>query len=94
MAREDSLLATWATNSFQYLVAHTRDNKRTYEGKFGDKYASFLGVRQYKDASAIPRRTNGVSFGPQISASQLKKSDSETGPATSITLRNLRIEWG
>jgi hypothetical protein len=25
--------------------------------------------------------TNGVSFGPQMRASQLKKSDSETGPA-------------
>lgn len=26
------------------------------------------------------QRTNGVSFGPQIKASQVKKSDSEIGP--------------
>jgi hypothetical protein len=26
------------------------------------------------------RRTNGVSFGPHMSASQVKKSDSEIGP--------------
>jgi hypothetical protein len=32
-------------------------------------------------AEYVMRRTNGVSLGPHISASQVKKSDSEIGPA-------------
>ena len=63
----------------------------TYESKFGCEHTAFLiYIRRVsaKGWRAVPSLaphtrvslTKGVSFGPQINASQVKKSDSEIGP--------------
>lgn len=60
----------------------------SHKSELGDKDAALL-TFQLHDQSTLCEKvaekpTNGVSFGPQISASQVKKSDSEIGPASQI----------
>ena len=53
----------------------------TYKGEPGDKDATVLeNVMNTMAAMWKKGRTNGVSLGPHIRASQVKKSDSEMGP--------------
>lgn len=53
---------------------------RTYKGEFGDKDTTVLEEMEDGAGAVEKGRTNGVSLGPHIRASQVKKSDSEMGP--------------
>ena len=57
--------------------------KKSYKSQLGCEHATFLNFILFYcnvNWSDSTRLTKGVSFGPQINASQMKKSDSEIGP--------------
>jgi hypothetical protein len=65
-----------------YVLRDSHSSMLSHKGQLGNKYAILLDCRygQAQFCEIAGKPTNGVSRGPCMNASQVKKSDSEIGP--------------